>query len=196
MGQIARKNLITAGCVLLAVIVCGWMGYSNRLEKVDSAPSVTVLTYSTPTTVSLAGCPQSKALCLESYGMDSTQNILFVLTNTAAPIPEIYITLQQQGQPAVFPCKKMQTESESFYCLGGPVFEGTMLSVLVFNKSTDKLLGHVDIDSLSGVGVVIPAISEPNLLQDTPTPGTIILLETTPDLAIPFPTAQVLIPIP
>ncbi len=196
MGQIARKNLITLGCVLLVVIVCGWMGYSNRLEKIYPASTDTTFADPTPTTVSLAGCPQPKALCLESYEMDNTQNILLILTNSASSIPEIYITLQQQGKPAAFPCKKLQTESESFYCLGGPVFEGTTLSVLVFNKSTDKLLGHVDIDSLSGVGVVIPATSEPNLLQDTPTPGTIILLETTPDLAIPLPTAQVLVPIP
>ncbi len=192
MGQIARKNLITSGWILLAVILCGWIGYSNRLRKVDSALEVP-----TPTAVNLAGCPQPAALCLESYGVDSAQNIFFVLTNTASSIQEIYISLQQEGQPdAAFPCKWKQSESESFYCLGGPVFEGSSVSLRVINKSNERVLAKADIGLLSGVGLVIPATSEPVLNQDTPTPGTIMLFETTPDLATPFSTARVVFPTP
>ena len=197
MGQIARKNLITSGWILLAVVLCGWVGYSNRLVKGDPASTDYAIAYPTPTAVNLAGCPQPAALCLESYGLDSAQNMFFVLTNSASPISEIYITLQQEGQPvAAFPCKWEQAESESFYCMGGPVFVGTTVSLRVINKSNEQVLANADIGLLSGVGLVIPATSEPVLNQDTPTPSTIMLFETTPDLATPFSTARVVFPTP
>ena len=186
MEQSTRTKLITVGVISLALIICGAIGYTNRLVQVKTTPTVAEPTGSSTTlTENLDDCPQPGRLCLDSFGTDNSQNILLTLTNNSTSIQAIYIKLEQDGETTTYPCQKVQPAPETFYCLGGPVSADATIKIAVFAKSTDRLLASAELSLASGLERSIATPTEPPLLQiitDSPASAT-----PTPTVAYPYP---------
>ena len=190
MVQNQRRKWVVPGVIIFAMIICGLVGYINRVDRLGNESEVL---FASPTSYvrDLANCPQAGVLCITSVGLDNSQNMLLVLTNTGSSIPAIYMKLQQVGQPAVFACQKIQPIPETFYCLGGPVTVDMQVNLQIFEKKDDRLVANGEFNFQPSAGISAPLATVPVLIgvQSTPSEASSLIL-------IPFQTQPVSYPYP
>ena len=138
MEKDRRKKIAIAGLALLALILCGMIGYINRAG--------TSLSTQAKTETALSGadhrlwyCSMPASICVVSFGQDSAGNMLIVLMNNR-PETEIYARLVPSETGEIYSCQKVEFSPDTYYCVGHQVLEGTTITLEIYAKQGDMLL--------------------------------------------------------
>lgn len=185
MNQNRKTTIIFIGFVLVALIVCGIIGYLNDSGRVY--PFTTETGEATPTNapadIELVYCYSPVSLCVISFGSDSAGNMLIVIRNNIPDLAEFYAQIKQTETPDLYPCQKVQFTRDIYYCLGNPIADGTMVTMNVYSKNGDRLVASGSL--LVSVGATpMPTATEAPTVTDVPTDTTSIAV-TQPATATP-----------
>jgi hypothetical protein len=83
-------------------------------------------------------------------------------TDTELPSPE------STKAPDLYTCEKVQFASDVYYCMGGMIADGTMVTMDVYSKSDDRLVASGEI-LVSTMATPAPAVEETSTLTIKPT---------------------------
>jgi len=142
MKQNRITKILLAGFILVALIVCGVIGYMNDSGRVSPNAAQTDDTFSTdvPAEIELVYCYTPVSLCVISFGSDNAGNMLIVIRNNIPDLAEFYAKINQTETPELYTCQKVQFTRDVYYCLGNPIVDGTMVKMEVYSKSDDRLV--------------------------------------------------------
>jgi len=142
MKQNRKTTIILAGFILLALIICGVIGYINDSGRIS--PTTAEMDNTTPTdipaTIDLVYCSSPASLCVTAFGRDNADNMLIVIRNSIPGLTEFYANIQQSNTSGRYTCQKVQFTSDVYYCLGSQIADGTMVTMDVYSKNDNKLV--------------------------------------------------------
>lgn len=199
MNQNRKTNILLAGFILVALIVCGVIGYKNdsgRVSPFKTPPDDALTTSATPE-IELVYCYTPVRLCVNSFGSDNAGNMLIVIKNNLPGLVEFYAKINQTGTPApdLYPCQKVQFTPDIYYCMGSPIADGTLVTINIYSKNDDQLVAGGSL--LVGIGATPVSVGTVELTttmtatatQISPTPAT-----QTPTPSATLPVTQTLAP--
>jgi hypothetical protein len=175
MKQNRTTNIILAGFILVALIVCGIIGYINDSGRVYPFTTETgeATPTDTPADIELVYCYSPVSLCVISFGSDSAGNMLVVIRNNIPNLAEFYAKIKQTETPNLYPCQKVRFTRDVYYCLGSPIADGTMVTMDVYSKNDDRLVASGSL--LVSVGATpMPTATETPIVTEVPTDTTSI----------------------
>jgi hypothetical protein len=147
MNQNRKTTILMVGFVLLALIICGVIGYINDSGRVfpNRAATDDALPTDIPAAIDLVYCSTPANLCVTSFGSDNANNMLIVMRNSIPGLTEFYAKINQTETPNLYSCQKVQFTSDVYYCLGKQIPDGTMVIMDVYSKNDDRLVASGDL---------------------------------------------------
>jgi uncharacterized protein (UPF0333 family) len=197
MEKEKKQRLVFVGLLLMAVITCGIVGYLNRSGPDLSGMSLTQTASFAKTGVNdIQYCTASASVCVVSFGLDNGSNMLIILRLSGSS-NEIYAKVKQAGIENIFTCKKIGFSTDTFYCLGEAVAEGSDINLDVFTKETNTLFASGQLPVQFNATPVVIATETPAVAVP-PTATTNPGLEATATLSVltAYPTALTAYPNP
>jgi hypothetical protein len=188
MNQNRITNILLAGFILVALIVCGVIGYMNDSGRFS--PNAAQTEDASPTAalaeIELGYCYSPVNLCVISFGSDNAGNILIVIKNKIPELVDLYTKINQPGVSNLYTCQKVKFTPEVYYCLGDPIADGTTVKMEVYSKNDDKLVASGSL-LISFQGTPAPTTET---ATETADPSSTEMQTNTPDpSAIEIPTS-------
>ncbi len=205
MGSEKTRKFMVPAFIILAVIICGLMGYLNsRGVKPDEQALTMTLQAGKPTPESLTYCRETGKLCITSFGVDNSGNMLIIISHLQAVTSDIYAKISMDGGENRYTCKEIEFNPGTFYCIGDQIPDGSLATLSVYAKEDDTLLangemvvqfGSTPVASTGGsTPTVIAAIPPTETSRSTPTPMPATQIPTVsypnPGTAYPNPTSN------
>jgi hypothetical protein len=144
MSQKQKTTLILAAIVLLVMLACGYIGYTNSMRPTALSAAVERRSLDTPLATGtkrpapeLSFCYEGvTGLCILSFGRDNAKHLLIIIKNHQPATEEFYISLKQTDQPdELYKCQPVTLSSDTAYCMGKDLPEGTNVTMEVYSKS-------------------------------------------------------------
>jgi len=134
MKENRKTIIILAVLVLLGLVVCGVIGYVNDSGRASPNPAQAddISSTAVPAEVNMVYCYTPVNICVISFGNDSAGNMLIVIRNNIPDLPEFYAKISQDGASNLYPCQKVQSTRDVYYCVGSPIHDGTMATMDVY----------------------------------------------------------------
>jgi hypothetical protein len=176
MNQGRKTKIILASMGLMAVVVCGVIGYINIAHPVSDTLSETkaILLPGTKSIIKLNYCyDDAPSICIVSFGQDSAKNSLIVINNANPLWSALYLRINETGEWKPYECQKVQFSSEIFYCSGAQLQDGGLINVEVYAKNNNHLIatGLVKV-SVNGTPTSLPRTTKtPVGVPSAATPG-------------------------
>jgi hypothetical protein len=149
MKQNRKTTILLVGFVLLALIICGVIGYINDSGRVfpNTAETDNAIPTDTPTPaeIDLVYCSTPASLCVISFGSDNADNMLIVMRNSIPGLTAFYAKINQPEVSNLYSCQKVQFTSDVYYCLGKQILNGTMVTMNVYSRNDDRLVASGDL---------------------------------------------------
>jgi hypothetical protein len=142
MKQNRITNILLAGFILAALIVCGVIGYMNDSGRVSPYPTQTEDASPTAASaeINLGYCSNLESLCVMSFSSDSVGNLLIAIKNKTPELAEFYAKINQPGVSNLYPCQKVKFTPEVYYCFGDPIANADMATMEIYSKDDDQLI--------------------------------------------------------
>ena len=184
MEKERKQRLMFAGLILVALITCGVIGYTNRSDAGLSGLSKTQTALPAALPVSVTQyCLGTASLCVISFGLDNAGNMLIVLKHTGA-VKEIYARVKQPGTMHLLSCQNIEFSPETYYCLGDAVLQGSDITLEVYTKDGNILLASGEISVQFGATPLANATKKPLV---TVFPTIVTLHTATPPMITVYP---------
>jgi hypothetical protein len=168
MDQNRKTAIIMASIILIALIVCGLIGYTNDPRRGSSVSTGIDTTLTVDDLIDLDYCySPATDLCVISFGADNANNSLIVIKNNDQSL-KFYLKITGANKGQLYECEQVQFSSNIFYCSGAQLHDGTLVTIEVYSKNDNRLVAS---------GLVLVS------LNATPTPdftGTPITATTPP----------------
>jgi hypothetical protein len=189
MNQTRKINIFLAGLILVALIVCGVIGYKNDSGRVSpfKTPTNDALPTNATAEIELVYCYTPVRLCINSFGSDNAGHMLIVIKNNIPGLVELYAKINQTGTPVpdLYPCQKVQFTPDIYYCMGNPIADGTLVTIDVYSKNDDQLVASGSLP----VGIGATPVPVETTTPTTTMTASATQISSTPATQTPSPSA-------
>ena len=181
MKQNRKTTIILVDFILVALIVCGVIGYINDSGRVSPTTAETdnAIPTDTPAAIDLVYCSSPASLCVTSFGSDNADNMLIVMRNSIPGLTEFYAKIKPTDASDLYTCQKVQFTSDVYYCLGSQITDGTMVTMDIYSKNDDRLVASGDL-LVSLEAPPVPVVTKVPTATTAPTPTTTQTSTATP----------------
>src|SRR5688572_21029927 len=109
-----KTTIIIVGIVLVALIICGFLGYMNDTRRTSTDSSSTS---DIESPINLTYCyTDALSLCVVSFGSDSASNTLIVIRNSDPALAEFYLRINAADFRERYECQQVRFSPDTFYC--------------------------------------------------------------------------------
>src|SRR5690349_11822232 len=109
-----KTTVILIGIVLVALVICGILGYLNDTRRASGDPS---LTSDSESPITLTYCyTDLLSPCIVSFGSDSANNTLIVVKNSNPDLAEFYLKITAVDFRERYECQQVRLSADTFYC--------------------------------------------------------------------------------
>src|SRR5688572_26701216 len=175
-----KTTVILVGIVLVALVICGILGYINDPRRASGDP-----TSDSESPITLTYCyTDLLGLCIVSFGSDSANNTLIVVKNSNPDFAEFYLKITADDFRERYECQQVQFSADTFYCFGKQINDGAVVTIEVYLKNGNRLIAKGII--LASIGATpTPEITATPFSLTTPTAPTPISGTNTPSYPNP-----------